>query len=79
MFDQAYLIPPPRPPWWKRINGDRAISVAALAASFGAATFSFFEYRAADRQAKAADDQVRIAQGARDDARQAAQAQARDV
>jgi hypothetical protein len=79
MSDQGYLIPSPRPPWWKRISGDRAISFAALVVSFGAATFSFFEYRAADRQAKAAEDQARIAQAARDDAKQTAQAQAHDV
>ena len=79
MSDQRYLIPSPRTPWWKRVSVDRAMSLAALAVSFGAATFSFFGYRAADRQAKAAEDQVRIAQDARDDAKQAAQAQAQDV
>jgi len=79
MSDQGYIIRPPQPPWWKQVSRDRAIGVAALLVSFGAATFSFFQYRAADRQAKAAEDQVRIAQSARDDARQAAQAQSQDV
>ena len=79
MSDQDYLISPPRPAWWKRISANHTISVTALVVSLGAATFSFLQYRAVDRQAKAAEEQVRIAQGARDDARQAAQAQAQDV
>ena len=79
MSDQDYIIRSPQPSWWKRVSGDRAISAAALVVSIGAAAFSFFEYRAADRQARAAEDQVRIAQGSRDDAKRAAQAQAQDV
>lgn len=55
------------------------MSVAALVISLGAATFSFLGYRAADRQARAAEDQVRMARVARDDAQQATRAQAQDV
>lgn len=46
---------------------------------FGAATFACLQYRAADRQAKAAEEQVRIALASRDDARQAARGQAQDA
>ena len=68
-------LPPPKKP----INWDRWLSGAALVIALGAAIFSGLQYRASDREATAAELQVKIAQGARDDAKQAAKEQAADV
>jgi hypothetical protein len=67
--------PPPKAP----INWDRWLGGAALFVAMGAAVFSGLQYRASDREATAAEEQVRLARIAGDDAKRATKEQAADV
>ena len=76
-MSEAIIISPPPPK--KPIDWDRWLSAGALTVAIGAAIFSGLQYRASERQARAEEEQVKIAREARDDAKQAAKEQAADV
>ena len=79
MAEDDLLSCPPAPRWYERVRWQTWVSIISLVVSLSSVVFTWQLVRVGDRQARAAEDQVKIAVQARDDAKLATKDQADDV